>query len=131
MSISRSTHQFLKLDRIIGLEPEELKYHSLREHLIDARVVGGRGPHLSLDVTKIVQKMKKLYGDDPGWRIFLQGYRFDYKLGSLIDTLQRDAAEAKMYGVAPPAIYPPRPNKCSSTGSGTPIIYRGIMPDGR
>ena len=100
--INLDLHQFLKLDRVKVLDPE-LKYHSLREHLIERW-----GPHSSLDVTKIEEEMKKLYGDDPGWRIFLQG--FDCKLGSLTDTLQRDAAGAKMYGVAPPAIYPPRPN---------------------
>ena len=100
--INLDLHQFLKLDRIKGMEPEA-KYHATREYLSE-----NWGPHSSLDVTKIEQDMVEMKGDDPGWRIFMQG--FSSKLGSLSETMQRDASGAKIYGVAPPSIYPPRPD---------------------
>jgi hypothetical protein len=83
------------------MEPE-VKYNSLREHFSEHW-----GPHSSLDVTKIKQELTEMQGDDPGWRKYLQN--FNYFVGSLEQTMQRDANDAVIYGPAPAAIYPARP----------------------
>ena len=48
-----------------------------------------------------------MQGDDPGWRKYLQN--FNYFIGSMEQTMQRDANDAVIYGPAPAAIYPARP----------------------
>ena len=52
-----------------------------------------------------------MQGDDPGWRKYLQN--FNYFVGSLEQTMQRDANGAVIYGPAPAAIYPARPPSTS------------------
>ena len=99
--INLDLHQFLKSDPIKKMEPEA-KYNSLREHFSEHW-----GPHSSLDVTKIKQELTEMQGDDPGWRKYLQN--FNYFVGSLEQTMQRDANDAVIYGPAPAAIYPARP----------------------
>ncbi len=99
--INLDLHQFLKSDPIKKLDPEA-KYNSLREHFSEHW-----GPHSSLDVTKIKQELTEMQGDDPGWRKYLQN--FNYFVGSLEQTMQRDANDAVIYGPAPAAIYPARP----------------------
>jgi hypothetical protein len=47
-----------------------------------------------------------MQGDDPGWRKYLQN--FNNFVGSLEQTMQRDANGAVIYGPAPAAIYPAR-----------------------
>ena len=44
--------------------------------------------------------------DDPGWRKYLQN--FNYFVGSLEQTMQRDSNDVVIYGPAPAAIYPAR-----------------------
>ena len=90
-------HQFLKSDPIKKLE-SEAKYNSLREHFSEHW-----GPHTSLDVTKIKQELTEMQGDDPGWRKYLQNS--NYFVGSLEQTMQRDANDAVIYGPAPAATY--------------------------
>jgi hypothetical protein len=46
-------------------------------------------------------------GDDPGWRKYLQNC--NYFVGSLEQTLQRDANDAIIYDPVPAAEYPARP----------------------
>ena len=59
-------------------------------------------------VAKIKSDLTAIQGDDDlGWRKFLQN--FNYFVGSLEQTLQRDAADAIIYGPVPAAVYPPRP----------------------
>jgi hypothetical protein len=65
------------------------------------------GPHSSLDVTKIKQELTEMQGDDPKWRKYLQN--FNYFVGSLEQTMQRDANDTVIYGPAPAAIYLARP----------------------
>jgi hypothetical protein len=65
------------------------------------------GPHSSLDVAKIKADLTSMRGDDPGWRKYLQN--FNYFVGSLESTQQRDANDAIIYGPAPAAIFPARP----------------------
>jgi hypothetical protein len=49
-----------------------------------------------------------MQGGDPGWqKKYLQN--FNYFVGSLEQTMQRDANDAVIYGPAPAAIYPTRP----------------------
>jgi hypothetical protein len=100
--INLNLHQLLKSDPIKNLEPEA-KYKSLREHFSE-----NWGPHSSLDVTKIKQELIEMRGDDPGWRKYLQN--FNYFVGSLEQTMQRDANGAVIYGPAPAAIYLARPS---------------------
>ncbi len=96
--INLDLHQFLKSDPTMKLEPEA-KYNSLREHFREHW-----RPHFSLDVTKIKQELTKMQqGDDPGWRKYLQN--FNYFVGSLEQTMQRDTNDAVIYGSAPAAIY--------------------------
>ena len=52
-----------------------------------------------------------MQGDDPGWRKYLQN--FNYFVGSLEQTMQRDANGAVIYGPTPTAIYPARPPSTS------------------
>ena len=99
--INLDMHQFLKSDPIKRLDPES-KYNSLRQHFSDHW-----GPHSSLDVAKIKQELTEMEGDDPGWRKYLQN--FNYFVGSLEQTMQRDATDAIIYGPLPNAEYPPRP----------------------
>jgi hypothetical protein len=50
-----------------------------------------------------------MQGDDPGWRKYLL-QNFNYFVGSLERTMQRDANDAVIYyGPTPAAIYPVRP----------------------
>ena len=90
--INLDLHQFLKSDPIKKLEPEA-RYNCLREHFSVHW-----GPHSSLDVTKIKQELIEMQGDDPGWRKYLQN--FNYFVGSLEQTMQRDANDAIIYGPA-------------------------------
>jgi hypothetical protein len=48
-----------------------------------------------------------MQGDDPGWRKYLQN--FNYFVGSLEQTMKRDANDAVIYGPTRAAIYPTRP----------------------
>jgi hypothetical protein len=52
-----------------------------------------------------------MQGDDPGWRKYLQN--FNYFVGSLEQTMQRDANGTVIYGPAPETIYPARPPSTS------------------
>ena len=99
--INLDLHQFIKSDPIKKLEPQA-KYKSLREHFSEHK-----GPHSSLDVTKIKQELTEMQEDDPGWRKYLQN--FIYFCGSPEQTMQHDANDAVIYGPAPAAIYPARP----------------------
>ena len=54
-----------------------------------------------------------MQGNDPGWRKYLQN--FNYFVGSLEQTMQRDANDAVIYGPAPAAIYPARPAATAQT----------------
>jgi hypothetical protein len=99
--INLDLHQFLKSDAVKTLDPES-EYNQLRQHLSEHW-----GPHSSLDVSKIKQELKDMKGDDPGWRKYLQN--FNYYVGSLEQTMQRDSSDAIIYGPTPPAQYPPRP----------------------
>ena len=105
--INLDLRQFLKSDPIKNLEPEA-KYKSLREHFSEHW-----RPHSSLDVAKIKQELTEMQGDDPGWRKYLQN--FNYFVGSLEQTMQRDANGAVIYGPAPAAIYPARPPATAPT----------------
>jgi hypothetical protein len=59
-------------------------------------------------------------GDDPGWRKYLQN--FNYFVGSLESTQQRDANDAIIYGPAPAAIYPARPSSTAPVAEHTAYI---------
>ena len=48
-----------------------------------------------------------MQGDDPGWRKYLQNFK--NLVGSLEQTMQRDANDAVIYGPPPAAEYPARP----------------------
>ena len=99
--INLDMHQFLNSDPIKRLDPET-KYRRLRQYF-SVRW----GPHSSLDVAKIKSDLTSMRGDDPGWRKYLQN--FNYFVGSLEQTLQRDANDAIIYGPSPAAVYPARP----------------------
>jgi hypothetical protein len=106
--INLDLYQFLKSDPIKNLEPEA-KYKSLREHFSE-----NWGSHSSLEVTTIKQELTETQGDNPGgWRKYLQN--FSYFVGSLEQTMQRDANGAVIYGPAPAAIYPARPPATAPT----------------
>ena len=96
--INLDMHQFLNSDPIKRLDPET-KYKRIRQERW--------GPHSSLDFAKIKSDLTSMRGDDPGWRKYLQN--FNYFVGSLEQTLQRDANDAIIYGPAPAAKYPARP----------------------
>ena len=94
--INLDMHQFLNSDPIKRLDPET-KYRRLRKYFSERW-----GPlHPSLDVSKIKADLTSMRGDDPGWRKYLQ--YFNYFVGSLEQTLQRDANDAIIYGPAPAA----------------------------
>ena len=101
--INLDLHQFIKSDPIKKLEPEA-RYKSLQlEHFSEHW-----GSHSSLDVKKIKQELTtEMQGDDPGWRKYLQN--FNYFVGSLEQTIQRDANDEVIYGPARASIYPARP----------------------
>jgi hypothetical protein len=105
--INLDMRQFLNLDPIKRLDPET-KYHRLRQYFSERW-----GPHSSLDVSKIKADLTSMRGDDPGWRKHLQN--FNYFVGSLEQTLQRDANDAIIYGQAPAAEYPVRQLQPRST----------------
>ena len=89
-------------DPIKRLNPET-KYRRLRQYFSERW-----GPLSSLDASKIKADLTtSMRGDDPGWRKYLQN--FNYFVGSLEQTLQRDANDAIIYGPAPAAEYPARP----------------------
>ena len=98
--INLDMHQFLKSDPFKRLDPET-KYRRLRQYFSERW-----GPHSSLDVAKIKSDLTSMRGDDPGWRKYLQN--FNYFVGSLEQTLQRDANDAIIYGPVPAAVYPAR-----------------------
>ena len=54
-----------------------------------------------------------MQGDDPGWRNYLQN--FNYFVGLLEQTMQRDANGAVIYGPTPAAIYPAKPPATAPT----------------
>jgi hypothetical protein len=59
-------------------------------------------------------------GDDSGWRKYLQN--FNYFVGSLESTQQRDANDTIIYGPAPAAIYPVRPLSTAPVAEHTAYI---------
>ena len=96
--INLDMHQFLNSVPIKRLDPET-KYRRLRQYFSKRW-----GPHSSLDVAEIKADLTtSMRGDDPGWRKYLQN--FNYFVGSLKQTLQRDANDAIIYGPAPAAEY--------------------------
>ena len=76
--INLDMHQFLKSDPVKRLDPET-KYRRLRQYFSERW-----GPHSSLDVAKIKADLTSMWGDDPGWRKYLQN--FNYFVGSLEST---------------------------------------------
>ena len=105
-------HQFLKSDPVKRLDPET-NYIRLRQYFSERW-----GPHSSLDVAKIKADLISMRGDDPGWRKYLQK-NFNYFVGSLESTQQRDANDAIIYGPAPAADYPARPSATALTAEHT------------
>ncbi len=100
--INLDMHQFLKSDPVKRLDPET-KYRRMQQYFSERW-----GPHSSLDVAKIKADLTSIREDDPGWRKYLQD--FNYFVGSLESTQQRDANDAVIYGPAPAAIYSARPS---------------------
>ena len=90
--INLDLHQFL--------EPEA-KYNSRREHFSEHCW----GPHFSLDARTETTE------------VHLQNFKF-YFIGSLEQTMQRDANDTVIYGPTPAAIYPARPV--------APSLYRSV-----
>jgi hypothetical protein len=66
-------------------------------------------------------------GDDPGWRKYLQN--FNYFVGSLEQTLQRDANDAIIYGPAQAAEYPVRPLATAPVAEHTAYIVACQLAD--
>ena len=66
-------------------------------------------------------------GDDPGWRKYLQN--FNYFVGSLEQTLQRNANGAIIYGQAPVAEYPARPLATAPAAEHTAYIVACQLAD--
>jgi hypothetical protein len=112
--INLEMHQFLKSDPVKRLDPETM-YRRLRQYFSERW-----GPHSSLDVAKIKADLTSMQGDDPGWRKYLQN--FNYFVGSLESTQQRDANDAIIYGPAPAAIYPARPSSTAPVAEHTAYI---------
>ncbi len=112
--INLDMHQFLKSDPVKLLDPET-KYRRLRQYFSERW-----GPHSSLDVAKIKADLTSMRGDDPGWRKYLQN--FNFFVGSLESTQQRDAIDAIIYGPAPAAIYPARPSSTAPVAEHTAYI---------
>ena len=94
--INLDMHQFLKSEPVKRLDPET-KYRRLRQYFSERW-----GPHSSLDVAKIKADLTSMRGDEPGWRNkYLQN--FNYFVGSLESTQQRDANDARPSSTAPVA----------------------------
>ena len=119
--INLDMHQFLNTDPIKRLDPET-KYRRLRKYFIERW-----GPHSSLDVSKIKAYLTSTRGDDPGWRKYLQN--FNYFVGSLKQTLQRDANDAIIYGPASASEYPARPLVTAPTAEHTAYIVACQLAD--
>ena len=111
-SINLDMHQFLNSDPIKRLDLETNERW---------------GPHSSLDVAKIKLDLTSMRGDDPGWRKYLQN--FNYFVGSLEQTLQRDANDAIIYGPAPAAVYPARPLATAPAAEHTAYIVACQLAD--
>ena len=114
-------HQFLNSDPIKRLDPET-KYRRLRQYFSERW-----GRHSSLDVAKIKADLTSMRGDDPGWRKYLQN--FNYFVGSLESTLQRDANDVIIYGPAPAANYPARPLATAPVAEHTAYIVAYQLAD--
>jgi hypothetical protein len=120
--INLDMHQSLKSDPVKRHDPET-KYRRLRQYFSERW-----GPHSSLDVAKTpsldVAKIKadltSMRGDDPGWRKYLQN--FNYFVGSLESTQQRDANDAIIYGPVPVVMYPTRPSSTAPVAEHTAYI---------
>ncbi len=119
--ISLDMHQFLKSDPIKRLD-QETKYRRLRQYLSERW-----GPHSSLDVAKIKADLTSMRGDDPEWRKYLQN--FNYFVGSLEQTMQRDTNDAIIYGPAPAAEYPARPLATAPAAEHTAYIVACQLAD--
>jgi hypothetical protein len=119
--IDLDVHQFLKSDPIKRLDPET-KYRGLRQYFSTRW-----GPHSSLDVAKIKADLTSMRGDDPGWRKYLQN--FNYFVGSLEQTLQRDAYDAIIYSPAPAAEYLVRPLATAPVAEHTAYIVACQLAD--
>ena len=119
--INLDMHQFLKSDPVKRLDPDT-KYKRLRQYFSERW-----GPHSSLDVAKIRADLTSMQGDDPGWRKYLQN--FNYFVGSLEQTLQRDANDAIIYGPAPAAVYPVRPLAIAPVAEHTAYITACQLAD--
>jgi hypothetical protein len=111
--INLNMHQFLNSEPIKRLDPET-KYRRLRQYS-------------SLDVAKIKWDLTSMRGDDPGWRKYLQN--FNYFVGSLEQTLQRDANDAIIYGPAPAAVYPAKPLATAPAAEHTAYIVACQLAD--
>jgi hypothetical protein len=99
------------------------KYRRLRQYFSERW-----GPHSSLDVSKIKADLTSMRGDDPGWRKYLQNFNYFF-VGSLEQTLQRDANEAIIYGPAPAAEYPVRPLATAPAAEHTAYIVACQLAD--
>ncbi len=119
--INLDMHQSLNSDPIKRLDPET-KYRRLRQYFSERW-----GPHSSLDVAKIKSDLTSMRGDDPGWRKYLQN--FNYFVGSLEQTLQRDANDAIIYGPAPAAVYPARPLATAPAAEHTAYVVACQLAD--
>jgi hypothetical protein len=114
-------HQFLNSDPIKRLD-RETKYRRLRQYFSKRW-----GLHSSLDVAKIKADLTSMRGDDPEWRKYLQN--FNYFVGSLEKTLQRDANDAIICGPAPAAEYPARPLATAPAAEHTAYIVACQLAD--
>jgi hypothetical protein len=114
-------HKFLNSDPINRLDPET-KYRRLCQYFRERWE-----PHSSLDVAKIKSDLTSMRGDDPGWRKYLQN--FNYFVGSLEQTLQRDANDAIIYGPSPAAVYPARPLATAPAADHTAYIVACQLAD--
>ena len=120
--INLDMHQFLNSDPIKRLDPET-KYRKLRQYFSERW-----GPHSSLDVAKIKSDLTSMRGDEPGWCKYLQN--FNYFVGSLEQTLQRDANDAIIYGPAPAAaVYPAKPLVTAPAAEHTAYIVTCQLAD--
>jgi hypothetical protein len=110
-----------RVNGIKRIDPET-KYRRLRQYFSERW-----GPRSSLDVAKIKADLTSMRGDDPGWRKYLQN--FNYFVGSLESTLQRDANDLIIYGPAPVAIYPARPLATAPVAEHTAYIVACQLAD--
>jgi hypothetical protein len=112
--INLDMHQLLKSDPVKRLDPET-KYRRLRQYFSERW-----GPHSSLDVAKIKADLTSMRGDDPGWRKYLQN--FNYFVGSLESTQQRDANDVIIYGPAFILLgHHPQPQSRSTPHTSSPV----------